>query len=954
MVGKTKLESLKLNTREKSIDILRGLTVALMIITHVIAITYDFEKGTSGLVYHVGLIGGIASFTSFLFISGISSFFAYYKNGELAREKYRKIIIRTLKIVLVFYLLAVAFNIASRILYLPVNTLWLKQVVKIISFLEVPEFTEFLITLAFFSLSILIFSRFYLLALRNKFVLVAAGVGSFVLGLALYTINFESNILNYYKSLLAGHGNLHTFPLLQYFPIFLLGLYFGKFLLTQKGFFQRVKGSSVLLIGSSVVTIISVLIYSKFDSINFYPMPNEGRFPPSIGFLGLSLTISLILLLGSLLIDRYKNRLVNPIIFIGEHALGFFLLHELILFAFKFITSFEGNFIRFDSFLEILGIFVIVMLSCFGLLYLNDHYGSKVYSLAINKNVLPKGLAFASCLILGFLIYSDILKPNLASEEVYSYERIYEAEKRGLGWWNDSYEYYRKINISDKSSLWIMAELDRNNCFNEGKCSEEDLRVIALKANSYRQVPFVLVDGDHSKTKIAFKKLGDEDYFLYYGNKLAESFAKLEETVPSEIPFSPLGEEFQHEVDVILNHKWFLKTPDSSLTRNLNFQIKLDERFSNNILIFYSVSGDAYESNIKVEFADKNNISIDYPTSDLKPGIYFIKATILDLDNQLTEFTSTKRPFYVSYPMYVTWTIDWEGWDVAYYDLAAMASITSEFKIPMTHFFNPRIYTEKQDFYATISKERAEYLTAWMKDRYWNYGEEVGMHLHMFPDMLKELEITPKGQAVSGAMYGDTLVLSYTADELEKILTWGKEKFEENGLPEPISFRAGGWMASLNSMEALERTGFLIDSSGRTAGAINPLYPNGIQVPWNLKETTTPYRISRNDMNRWDGSLFDLWEFPNNGADSYWFSASDMKNRLDANFSTKEKVMTKPQVVTFLSHPHWYSGIDHPKIKELFTYSNQFLFQNDNGPIVNSTLQNAYTYWEKDKFLTGE
>jgi uncharacterized membrane protein len=954
MARKTNLETLKLSTREKSIDILRGLTVALMVITHVIAVTYDYEKGTSGLVYHVGLIGGIASFTSFLFISGVSSFFAYYKSGELEREKYKRIIIRTLKIILIFYLLAFAFNIASRILYLPINTFWLKQVIKILGFLEVPEFTEFLITLAFFSLSILIFSKLYLLALRNKLVLVIAGVVSFILGISLYTVNFENNILNYYKALLAGHGNLHTFPILQYFPIFLLGLYFGKYLLTRKDFLQRVKGSSILLIGSSLITIISVLLYSKFDSLHFYPMPNEGRFPPSIGFLGLSLTIALLLLLGSFVIDRYKNRLVNPIIFIGEHALGFFLLHELILFAFKFFTSFEGYFIRFSSFLEILVVFMIVMISCAILLYLNDRYESKVYSIAINKKVLPRGLAFASCLILGFLIYSDILKPNLASEEVYNYERVYEPEKRSLGWWNDSFEYYRKINIKDGSSLWVLMEFDRSNCFIEGKCSEDDLRVIALKDSSYRQIPFVLVDGDHSKTKIAFKKLGDEEYFLYYGNKLAERFVKLEETVPSEVPLSSLGEEVKHSIDVVLNHKWFLKTLDPSLGRNLNFQIKLDESFSSNLLVFYSVTGDAYESNNKVEFADKSNISIDYPTNDLKPGTYFIKATVLDLDNQLTEFTSTKRPFFISYPMYVTWTIDWEGWDVAYYDLLAMASITSEFKIPMTHFFNPRIYTKEQNFYSTISKERAEYLTQWIKDRHYNYGEEIGMHLHMFPDMLKELEITPKGQAVSGAMYGDTLVLSYTADELEKVLTWGKEKFEENGLPEPISFRAGGWMASLNSMEALERTGFLIDSSGRTAGPINPAYPNGIQVPWNLKETTTPYRISRNDMNSWEGDLFSLWEFPNNGADSYWFSAADMKNRLDVNFSTKEKVMTKPQVTTFLSHPHWYSGIDHPKIKELFTYSNQFLFQNDNGPIVNSTLRDAYIYWEKDKFLKGE
>ena len=51
--------------RENLIDLLRGVAVLVMIITHVVAIAFNHEG--SRVIYYIGLVGGIASFTTFLF-----------------------------------------------------------------------------------------------------------------------------------------------------------------------------------------------------------------------------------------------------------------------------------------------------------------------------------------------------------------------------------------------------------------------------------------------------------------------------------------------------------------------------------------------------------------------------------------------------------------------------------------------------------------------------------------------------------------------------------------------------------------------------------------------------------------------------------------------------------------------------------------------------------------------
>src|SRR5690606_9508578 len=119
--------------REVIIDLARGFAVAMMIITHVIAVAYDQVSGTSSIVYYIGLIGGIGSFTTFLFLSGTSTYLSYLKYDNSDKESIQrartKLIHRSIKLLILYYLLATASIFVTTTLYpFPPSVQWLENI----------------------------------------------------------------------------------------------------------------------------------------------------------------------------------------------------------------------------------------------------------------------------------------------------------------------------------------------------------------------------------------------------------------------------------------------------------------------------------------------------------------------------------------------------------------------------------------------------------------------------------------------------------------------------------------------------------------------------------------------------------------------------------------------------------------------------------------------------------
>ena len=384
------------------------------------------------------------------------------------------------------------------------------------------------------------------------------------------------------------------------------------------------------------------------------------------------------------------------------------------------------------------------------------------------------------------------------------------------------------------------------------------------------------------------------------------------------------------------NRKWLLLGNEfEKEDQNLVLTLKLNEKYlehikANDWTVSLVISG--YKTETVFRKTEDLVFEINVDARNFFPGSYEALA-IIDFGSGRKE--TTVHAFNVTYPVYVNWTIDWEGLDVREQYLSDMASIADEHDIPMTHFFNPRIYVTK-----SIPSDRAQYLTNWVLNRSNNKNEDIGLHFHMFDDMVAAAGVKPLENPIrwgSGIKGGyDTLTSNYSVSDMVKMLEWAKSIFVKNKLGVPSMFRAGGWYADEKTLTALEDSDFMLDSSGRTAYVFGKNIQKG---HWELEETTQPYRMNSADQNVTNLPNMNLWEFPNNGSDSYKFSAEEMIERFYQNYDSK--ILSQKKVVNFLSHPHWFN-IDKPKLDILFQEIDTHLYRNDSGPVIYKSLGDTF------------
>ncbi|MDD3647027.1 MAG: hypothetical protein PHS44_00805 [Candidatus Dojkabacteria bacterium] len=374
---------------------------------------------------------------------------------------------------------------------------------------------------------------------------------------------------------------------------------------------------------------------------------------------------------------------------------------------------------------------------------------------------------------------------------------------------------------------------------------------------------------------------------------------------------------------------WHLKgtSQKNYSTINLHFKIK-NSRTPDNSPVYQiesSIIKGSFEKSSEGEYIAR------IPTSKIEPGSYKISAS--------AEFGGKKYKadpvqVKVSYPVYVVWTMDWEGGDTPDTELANLHNFSDKYKVPITQFFNPSLYT------GTVSTQRADYLTNWLLDRE-AAGDEIGMHLHMHKTLVKAAGLEPKEkpQWTNYLDNGhDVPCTAYSYKEFKQILEWSINKFEENGLGKPVSFRAGGWFADLDNLKALQDTGFLIDSSGREF-YIWGSPDTKITGPWNLSTTTQPYPVSASNQNISAYPNLNLWEFPNNGGDSLYYTSDVLIDRFNTNYP--QKILSEYRVVTYLTHPHEISK-DIQVLDPVYKHLNKSSIERDKGPVIYTTLLDTY------------
>ncbi len=965
------------------LDLLRGIAVFLMVLAHSV---YLFHDSSSPFLNLLQNFGNAVAFTTFLLVSGTVAYIAYLR-PDISPNYFKKRTRNRFLFLLFTYYLVALFALGSKILTTYGLARW-KIILDVLSFRTVPSFVEYIPPFIVFTLFLIFFRKFlFSLAQQVPKAIFYSALIYFV-GMMVYRIPVPEFLIPS-KALFFGHENWYRFPIFQYFPIYILGLSFGHWIKEIKNLGHKKEIVESLAIISIVGIGISLAIGNITD-ISFERL--FLRWPPTLPFLLLGTAFTFTL--GAIFyLTKYLKRIplaFDSLLVLGQNAYAVFWAHILI---FHFYLMASGS--KVSSIFLVLILFSFLLLTSLALATFlpfnyrfisltfikEDHHREfkeepPIYQLGEDlhreitlvyhkiksfffprsrgtpkrERLIKRRYILAASILVALISFAFL--PSVAQE----YEKKTKSAKTP-SWWNTNWSYYQPITVRNSESFITLPEDQLVSFYFNHKdlvesrkslTSGNDIRIVFWDGENFSDLDYWLLSNWNSdKTTLGFKvkeslKPGEESkrYLLYYGNNLAKPVFKINPppnswsntykvliTTESEISYPILGR---------LNRLWALKGDGFTKTNDdLVYTLQIRDISLVNPRIAYKIIGVRGER--ELEKTSENTWEAKVNLENFLPGSYQIETQIFDEENI---YKSQKTGFYLSYPLYVTWTIDWEGYDVSDVYLSTMANISERHGIKMTHLFNPRIYTTE-----TISSFRKDYLTKWVKERYEEFGEEIGLHLHMFYDFIKSAGITPKKEpnwGDSGDGYG-ALTANYNTQEMITILNFAKKLFKDNGLKEPLSFRTGGWFASIETLRALEETGFLLDSSGRTEYSFGP---NKLKGFWNLSSTTQPYHpsVSNQNFNSPEPTL-GLWEIPNNGADSYWFSGEDMIQRFKDNFAG-EPLLEKRQV-TYLSHPHWFNQDEQSRIEAVFNYINQFLYSKDLGPLKYVTLSDVYEAWSK-------
>lgn len=233
-------------------------------------------------------------------------------------------------------------------------------------FYTLPSYGEFLVAFMLFEIISFLSPRIFAKISNNFIVLVFVSFVVFLFGSFLAKIDF--GYLTPYTALIWGKENYYSFPFMQYFPIFMFGIFYVQ----QKEFFERKRNAFVMF----WLSLAIVVFYTLFTNINLI------RWSPNLEFILGNILVVILLVSGFNLgikvlgfdggtgdfFASQKNRLLNSIItkflktisIINKYTLHIFYFHIIFLFALRWVGFAYSPIFPIIVTLVILGIFIVI------------------------------------------------------------------------------------------------------------------------------------------------------------------------------------------------------------------------------------------------------------------------------------------------------------------------------------------------------------------------------------------------------------------------------------------------------------------------------------------------------------------------------------------------------------------------------------------------------------------
>lgn len=937
--------------REPSLDLIRGIAVLLMFAAHAI---YFFHNDTSPLLQFIARSANTVVFTVFLFVSGAAAFFALTAEDRPTRSHFLHVLFHSFVLLVGYY--AVAFVVFLTRGGQDIAPDIAGKLIPIFLFIHVPSFSEFLIPFILFSLTLIPLSSFYLLLAKRPYVGATIALALYILGVALYPLILPAPWREA-KALFAGDEGLLRFPIFHYFGVFAAGLAWGRFLTQHPETSLRLKRSLLLFLGSFTIFVLATGTHAATNLAFLNPL---NRWPPSVGFLSAGTTSIFFLSIFALSLPRVTtiSRMYRIIRYLGGDSFDLYITHILLLHVYQRFVDW-----RFAHPLPVFVMYVVLLSASSLLSSLNWRISPSLLSLGpltfsglARHRIRKRYFGLIVILIAVTFLQLNTGRQTTTIGGVVPREGVMGMPEEGRRtctedqkspWFDADYGYCRVVTIYNDHPTKALAkgdvvglEVDLSGLFASGRAAPEgtDLLMVSAITSLPRPISQSLVPSGGANAIIFFAleeeiapSTSDSRYTLYYGSDMPTVKPALVDRPITNLPSRvTTGSEEVYKLLLTRNRRWFLTasadTPPSPLVVTLTVR--------------EGTQGQAYQYEIR-ETGETGRMvqesemvvtqAIDI--SDYPPGTYSV--VVFEAGNP--DKRGRVLTFAVSAPLLVAATLDWEGWEVPQAALDTIRDLSNRHgELPITHFFSPRVFVPER-----VAPEAAQKLVDFLLKRSQTHGDEVALHMHMHFDLVAAAGLTPKTEPAWGYRSEegyDVATTAYDSQELRQLLSWAKNQFKVNGLPDPVGYRAGGWFADVSVLRALRDSGFLYDSSGRK----NPTRGPFAGIPWNLTATAQPYYPSVSNQNQTGLDALTILEIPNNGGNTNEYGADVLLENLSQNFNGQP--LQEPIALVYISHPQWHT-LEFPRLEETLTGIDKVLYENDRGPAVYTTVRSIYDIW---------
>lgn len=292
--------------RERAIDLFKGLLVLGMVYCHTLQFFSDQQVYPDGQKWIDAI--NLITFSGFVFSFGYVSQLAYYSKSF--RQAAPRMGMTALKTLVAFYVSGTAYR-----LFIDGRVLGWDNIRPILLLNDMPGWSEFLASFTYLMvLGLVLFVPLQRLAAIKW-------LGFAVAGLLLLTTFIPYGHVHWMKwGPLIGTRDFASFPVLQYFPYYLLGMLFARYRIVWD---WRVLAGAVAASGAFLW---------KWLPAEGQPLPE--RFPPSIWWI----VGPALLLYGYYLLSRLMERYPAPFVpfeAMGRNVLWYLVMSNVLIFALK-------------------------------------------------------------------------------------------------------------------------------------------------------------------------------------------------------------------------------------------------------------------------------------------------------------------------------------------------------------------------------------------------------------------------------------------------------------------------------------------------------------------------------------------------------------------------------------------------------------------------------------------